>query len=82
MSHTDGVIVAIVVVLVLIALVVVMKWADKRDRANGHINRRMGDVRSTIRDQRRNARMLRSPGGRSVGRSPHDIRRGDDRFRR
>lgn len=75
-------IVAVVVVVVLIALVVIMRWADKRDRANGHINRRAGDLRSTIRDQRRNARMLRQPGGRSAARSPHEIRRGDDRYRR
>jgi FtsZ-interacting cell division protein ZipA len=74
--------VVVVIVVVLVALLVIMKWADKRDRANGHINRRMGDLRSTIRDQRRNARVLRSPGGRSAARSPHDIRRGDDRFRR
>jgi hypothetical protein len=60
-------------VVVLIALVVIMKVADKRDRANGHTNRRMGDVRSTIREQRTNARMLRQPGGRSAARSPHYV---------
>ena len=80
--HTDSVIVGAVIVVVLVALVVVMRWADRRDRANGHINRRMGDVRSTIQDQRRNARLLRQPGGRSAARSPHEIRRGDDRHRR
>jgi FtsZ-interacting cell division protein ZipA len=76
------VIVGIVIVVVLIALIVIMKWADRRDRANGHTNRRIGDVRSTIRDQRQNARMLRQPGGRTAARSPHEIRRGDDRHRR
>jgi hypothetical protein len=74
--------VPVIVVVVLGALVALMKWADKRDRANGHVNRSAGDLRSTIRDQCRNARMLRQPGGRSAARSPHEIRRGDDRFRR
>ena len=72
----------IVVVVVLLGLVVVMRWADRRDRANGHTNRRMGDVRSTIREQRLNTRLLRQPGGRSAARSPHEVRRGDDRHRR
>jgi FtsZ-interacting cell division protein ZipA len=67
------VIVGIVIVVVLVALVAVMKWADRRDRANGHTNRRMGDVRSTIREQRMNARMLRQPGARSAARSPHHV---------
>jgi FtsZ-interacting cell division protein ZipA len=82
LRDTGGVVVGIVIVGVLIALVFVMKWADRRDRANGHTNRSIGDMRSTIRDQRTNLRTLRRPGGNQGARSPHEVRRGDDRYRR
>jgi hypothetical protein len=42
------VLVAIIIVAVLVLLVVVMRWADRRDRAKGHVNRRAGDLRSAI----------------------------------
>ena len=74
--------VAVIIVVVLVALVVIMKWADRRDRARGHTNRRMGDIRSTIRDQRQNTRLLRQRGGRSAARSPHEVPGSDDRRRR
>jgi FtsZ-interacting cell division protein ZipA len=67
------VIVGIVIGSVIVALVVIMKWADRRDRAKGHVNRGMGDIRSTMRDQRRNARLLRQPGARGATRSPHSL---------
>jgi hypothetical protein len=76
------VIVAIVIGAVIVALVLIMLWADRRDRANGHVNRSMGDIGAAMRDQRRNARLLRQPGGRGIARSPHEVRRGDDRYRR
>lgn len=66
-------IVGIVIGCVVIALIVIMKWADRRDRANGHLNRGMGDIRLTMRDQRRNARLLRQPGARGATRSPHSL---------
>lgn len=66
-------IVGIVIGSVVVVLVVVMKWADRRDRANGHVNRSMGDIHTTILAQRRNARLLRNPAARSVARSPHDV---------
>ncbi|MDT4916212.1 MAG: hypothetical protein QOH89_912 [Pseudonocardiales bacterium] len=72
-GHTGPVIVGIVIVSVIVVLVVVMRWADRRDRANGHVNRGMGDIQTTMRDQRRNARLLRNPAARSVARSPHDV---------
>ena len=75
-------IVGIVIVAVIAMLVVVMIWADRRDRANGHVNRRMSDIGATLHDQRRNARLLRSHMARGVARSPHEVRRGDDRYRR
>ena len=65
--------VAIVIGCVIVALIVLMKWADRRDRANGHTNRGMGDIRSTMRDQRRNARLLRQPGSQGAARSPHTL---------
>jgi hypothetical protein len=76
------VIVGIVIVAVIVALVAVMIWADRRDRANGHVNRRMGDLGATLHDQRRNARLIRNPAAKGAARSPLEIRRGDDRFRR
>jgi hypothetical protein len=76
------VIVGIVIVAVIVTLVVIMLWADRRDRANGHVNRRMGDLGATLHDQRRNARLLRSPTAKGVARSPHQVRRGDDRYRK
>lgn len=75
-------IVGIVIVAVIVALVVIMVWADRRDRANGHVNRRMGDLGATLRDQRRNTRLIRQSTAKGLGRSPHEIRRGDDRYRR
>ena len=71
----------VVIVCVIVALVAIMKWADRRDRANGHVNRGMGDIRSTMRDQRRNARLLRSPGARGATRSPHSLPPQDKRGR-
>lgn len=68
-------IVGIVIVSVIVVLVMVMKWADRRDRANGHINRSMGDLDATMRAQRRNARLLRNPAARDLARSPHDVPR-------
>jgi FtsZ-interacting cell division protein ZipA len=43
------VVVIIVIVAVLVVLVAVMRWADRRDRAKGHINRGVGDMKSAIR---------------------------------
>jgi hypothetical protein len=68
-----------VIVLVVIGLVVLMRWADKRDRANGHVNRGMGDIRSNIRATRTNAKLLRQPGGRQAAKTPHEFARRDDR---
>jgi Flp pilus assembly protein TadB len=78
------VIVAIaVVVAVIVMLIAVMRWADKRDRARGHVNRSMGDIRSTIRANRVNMRTLRSRGGGSrAAMSPHEFQNKQDRFRR
>lgn len=73
--------VGIVIVAVLVLLLVVMRWADKRDRAKGHVNRRMGDIRATMRADRTNLRNLRRPGGYGAS-SPHTLRSKDDRFRR
>lgn len=75
-------IVAIVVVVVLVLLVAVMFWADKRDRAKGHVNRGFGDLSATMRANRENMRMLRRRGGSQGAVSPHDFarrvgRRGD-----
>lgn len=75
-------IVAIVIVAVIVALVVIMKWADRRDRANGHVNRGMGDMADTLRAQRRNARLARNPAAKGIARSPHEVRGPDDRTRR
>jgi hypothetical protein len=68
-------VVAVAIGVVLIAMVVTMKWADRRDRRNGHVNRGMADISSTIRTQRNNARVLRHPAGRGAARSPHDLSR-------
>jgi FtsZ-interacting cell division protein ZipA len=43
------VLVVIVIVAVLVVLAVLMRWADRRDRANGHVNRGVRDMRSAIR---------------------------------
>ena len=42
-------VVIVVIVAVLVGLAVVMRWADRRDRAKGHVNRGVGDMRSAIR---------------------------------
>ncbi|HKC26602.1 MAG TPA: hypothetical protein VKB75_01200 [Jatrophihabitans sp.] len=67
------VLVLIVVAVVLVGLVVLMKWADRRDRAKGHINRGMGDISSTIRASKMNTRAVRSIAGRQAGVSPHEF---------
>jgi FtsZ-interacting cell division protein ZipA len=41
--------IAIVVVAVVVVLFVVMKWADRRDRAKGHVNRGSRDLKNAIR---------------------------------
>jgi FtsZ-interacting cell division protein ZipA len=69
------VIVGIVIAAVLILLVVIMLWANKRDRAKGHINRGMGDIRGTIRQERLNMQALRRGGGRAGVPSPHELAR-------
>ena len=74
-------VVAIVIGVVIVLLVVVMKWADKRDRAKGHVNRRMGDIRRTMRQDRLNLRTLRAGGPKAGGRSPHEFRNKSDRYR-
>jgi FtsZ-interacting cell division protein ZipA len=43
------VVVAIVVVAVVVVLFGVMRWADRRDRAKGHVNRSTGEMKSAIR---------------------------------
>jgi FtsZ-interacting cell division protein ZipA len=68
------VVVGIIVGAVLVVLVVVMKWADRRDRAKGHVNRKMGDIRSTIRQDRLNTQALRRGGGRGGVPTPHEFR--------
>jgi FtsZ-interacting cell division protein ZipA len=69
------VIVGIVVGVVIVVLLVVLRWADKRDRAKGHVNRPMGEVRSTIRQSRLNTQALRRGGGRSGVPTPHELAR-------
>ncbi len=56
-------IVAIVIVTVLLALVIVMRWADRRDRARRAGNRRTGDVGAAIRagKEEKLARLLGTP---------------------
>jgi hypothetical protein len=79
--HTDRVIVGIVIGVVLVLLVVIMRWADKRDRAKGHINRGMGEIHSTMRQGRLNMRSLRGGGGREGVPSPHEFARRSTRRR-
>jgi FtsZ-interacting cell division protein ZipA len=43
------VIVAIVVVAVIVVLALVMAWADRRERAKGHVHRTPGEMKSAIR---------------------------------
>lgn len=74
-------IVGIVIGVVVVLLLVVMRWADKRDRAKGHVNRRMGDIRSSIRQERLNSRALRGGGGRAGVRTPHEFARRKDKGR-
>jgi FtsZ-interacting cell division protein ZipA len=75
------VVVAIVIVAVVALLVVVMKWADRRDRAKGHVNRGMGEIRAAVRETRANTRSLRRPGSYGAV-SPHEHSNRHDRFRR
>lgn len=79
--HTGLVVVGIVIGVVVVLLVVVMRWADKRDRAKGHINRGMGDIRSTMRQGRLNMRSLRGGGGRAGVSSPHEFARRNNKRR-
>lgn len=79
--HNVDMIVAIVIGAVLALLAVLLKWADRRDLAKGHVNRGMGDIRATMRARRvhlRSYRRLARFGGLS------DIRLGEkaDRNRR
>jgi FtsZ-interacting cell division protein ZipA len=69
------VIVGIVVGVVIVLLLVVMRWADRRDRAKGHVNRGMGEVRATIRQSRLNTHSLRHGGGQSGVPTPHQLAR-------
>jgi hypothetical protein len=73
--HTDGVIVGIVIGVVVVALVALMRWADTRDRAKGHVNRGMGEVRSSIRQSRLNTHALRHGGRNSGVPTPHELAR-------
>ena len=41
--------VAIVIIVVVVALFVVMRWADRRDKARRSGTRRTGDIGSAIR---------------------------------
>jgi hypothetical protein len=75
------VVVGIVIGVVLVLLIGVMRWADKRDRAKGHVNRGMGDIRSTIRANRVNTRVLRSRGGAQGAVSPHEFARRNSKRR-
>lgn len=68
-------VVAIVIAAVIIVLIVIMKWADRRDRAKGHVNRGFGEISSTLRASRLNTRTLRSRGGRQGAVSPHEFAR-------
>ena len=68
-------IVGIVIGVVIVVLLAVMRWADRRDRAKGHLNRPIGDVRSTIRQNRLNTQALRRGGGRAGVPSPHEFAR-------
>jgi hypothetical protein len=70
-----------IVIGVVLVLLVVMKWADRRDRAKGHVNRGMGELMSTMRAERMNMRNLRRTGGAGAV-SPHQFQNKRDRFRR
>ena len=63
------------IVAVLVLLVLLMRWADKRDRAKGHVNRGMGEIRSTIRANRVNTRTLRSSRTGQGAMTPHEFAR-------
>jgi hypothetical protein len=63
---------AVVAVAVVLALVAVMVWADRRDRAKGHVNRGFGDLGRTLRSDRENLRAIRRRGGQGV--TPHQLR--------
>jgi hypothetical protein len=77
------VLVAVIIVVAVIAgLFVIMKWADRRDRAKGHVNRGIGEIRSTMRQDRLNTQALRRGGGRGGMSSPHEFRSKQDRYRR
>lgn len=43
------IVVGIGIVLGLALLYAMLRWADKRDRAKGHVNRRAGEVKDAIR---------------------------------
>lgn len=42
----------IVLVAVVLVLLGVLRWADKRDRARGHVNRTGPEARAMIRERR------------------------------
>lgn len=46
--------------VVLVALLVALRVADRRDARHGHRPRRMGDIRSASREQRRDLRTSRT----------------------
>lgn len=74
-------IVGIVAGAVLVVLLVVLRWADKRDRAKGHVNRPMSEVRSTIRQNKLNTHALRRGGGRDGVPTPHELARRNSKRR-
>ena len=59
------VLVAIIIVAVLVLLLVVLKWADRRDRAKGRVTRRSGDLRAALHagKEQKLKTQLRRPGG-------------------
>jgi uncharacterized membrane protein YccC len=46
------VLVAGIVVAVVVLLLVLLRWADRRDRGKGHVNRSARDVHSAIRGRK------------------------------
>lgn len=74
-------VIGIVVGVVIVALIVLLKWADRRDRANGHRSRKITEIMSTMRAERMNMRNLRRPGGYGAV-SPHEFGNKRDPHRR
>ncbi|HZC70956.1 MAG TPA: hypothetical protein VE442_09695 [Jatrophihabitans sp.] len=75
-------VVAIVIGAVLVLLLLVMRWADKRDRAKGHVNRGIGEIRSSVRNERLNMLGRRHGGARAGMPTPQEYARKRDRFHR